>query len=136
MKCQPPVDAEIALKIASSEASIQRQISRSRRRGVALVASVGVGVVTLAGGTAAAAGVFNGAHVEFMTKPQYLEQFAECMTEKGWEPIAGSTDPAAPVGTRTVHFDVWNWETKQASEDASACRESISAEVGESIIPD
>jgi hypothetical protein len=89
------------------------------------------------GGVTVAVGInqdyFAGA--EFLTKPQYVQQFADCMESRGWEPIAGSNDPEAPADVPAVHFSFPGNLSADIGKDAEDCRVIISQQVGESIVP-
>lgn len=134
---EPPTNRHIAEELAPVRASLMRQVARRRtikRASItaAVAAGLSVGGVSVAIGT----GSDYYASVEFMTKPQYVQEFADCMTASGWEPLAGNGNPYDPSEVPAVHFLHLAEDSGVLGADAEACRASIADTVGESIMPD
>ena len=134
---EPPANRHITEELAPMRASMLRRITHRRTLkrvslSTAVAAALSIGGVSVAVGTNQ--GYF--ANSEFHTKPQYVEDFANCMEAHGWEPLTGSNDPQTPGNVPAIHFLFPAEVSADIGRDADECRETISARVGESIIPD
>ena len=131
----PPAHNQIAQELAPVRTSLLRQVTlrRAVRRAslsTAVAAALSIGGVSVAIGT----NQDYLANSEFMTKPQYVQEFADCMEARGWEPVPGSNDPRSPMPA--VHFRYPADLSADIGSDAGECRNTISEQVGESIIPE
>ncbi|MET4059089.1 hypothetical protein ABIB35_000620 [Arthrobacter sp. UYP6] len=134
---EPPANREIAEELTPVRASMLRRVIRQRTIKRVSV-STAVAAALSVGGVSVAVGINQDyfANSEFHTKPQYVDQFADCMEARGWEPLPGSNDPQTPGNVPAVHFLYPAEASANISRDAGECRDTISARVGESIIPD
>jgi hypothetical protein len=130
----PPADRQIAEELEPIRAAVLQKVThRQILKRVSLVA-VAMIAVTVGGVGVAVANGPGDVNSEFRTKPQYVAQFAECMANHGWDPIAGSNDPAEPSDVPAVHFTFYSNQNEQIIADADSCRRTVSDEVGESIV--
>lgn len=131
---EPPTSRHIVEELAPVRASLLSQVAHRRtfkRVSISAAALVALSV----GGVSVAIGEGPGyyASAEFMTKPQYVQQFADCMTAHGWEPLPGNGNASAPSSFPAVHFLFTPEDSGPISDDVAACRISIAETVGEPI---
>ncbi|WP_102158828.1 hypothetical protein [Zhihengliuella halotolerans] len=134
----PPANPQIAQELRPVRTALLRRIGRRRNLKRASLSAAAVAALSL-GGVSVATGFDREADqvtAEFITKPQYVEQFAECMKALGWDPLWGSSDPEAPADVPAVHFTYPGSVNVEIGEDARACRAILSRQVGEPITPD
>lgn len=133
---EPPANRQIAEELAPVRASVLRQVARQRTIKRVSLSAAAAAALSM-GGVSVAIGInpndFVGA--EFLTKPQYVQEFAECMTAHGWEPIPGSNDPHASPDVPAVHFLFPVEVNDDIGQDAATCRATITETVGEPITP-
>ncbi len=130
----PPTDRQIAEELEPVRAAVLHQVTHRRILKRVSLAAVAMIALALGGVGVAVANGPGDINTEFRTKPQYVSQFAECMTNHGWDPIAGSNDPAEPSDVPAVHFLYYSDQNEQINADADSCRRTVSDEVGESIV--
>ena len=133
---EPPTNRHIGEELAPVRASLMRQVARRRTFKRASISAAALAALSV-GGVSVAIGDDPGyyAEAEYMTNPLYVEQFADCMTAHGWEPLPGNgTD--IPNDFPTVHFLLRPEDSGPQGEDAQACRASIAEIVGEPIDED
>ena len=134
---EPPANRQIAEELAPVRASMLRKVTHQRTikrvsLSTAVAAALSIGGVSVAVGT----NQDYFANSEFHAKPQYVEEFANCMEAFGWEPLPGSNDSQTPGNVPAVHFLFPAEVSADIGRDADECRDTISARVGESIIAD
>ncbi|MCO1339827.1 hypothetical protein BJH93_13135 [Kocuria polaris] len=133
----PPANPQITEELRPVRATLLRRIGRQKNFKRASLSAAAVAALSL-GGVSVATGFDperDYANAEFLTKPQYVERFAECMETRGWDPRLGSNDPKAPAGVPAVHFVFPASKSHDIALDAEACRAILSQQVGESIVP-
>ncbi|GAA3708466.1 hypothetical protein GCM10022377_22840 [Zhihengliuella alba] len=138
MNYGPPANSQIDEELRPVRATLLRRIGRGRHIKRASISTAAVAVLSL-GGVSVATGFdpdANKVSAEFMTKPQYVDEFAECMEALGWNPIQGSTDPKAPAEVPAVHFTYHESVNVEIGEDAEACRAVLARQLGEPITPE
>jgi hypothetical protein len=130
---EPPTNRHIIEELAPVRVSLMRQVARRRTFKRASISAAVLAALSV-GGVSVAIGEDPSyyAKAEYMTNPLYVEQFADCMTAHGWEPLPGNgTD--TPSEYPTVHFVLRPEDSGPQGEDAQACRASIAKIVGEPI---
>lgn len=140
MEITPPNGPELAERLDRITGQVTSKITRRRRR-----ARIGIGVgvsLALAAGGATAATAFYPNYVTFgaYTKPVYVEKFAGCMSDRGWDTRILSRDASTeqyPAGDgQLVELRVLDSRTSEVGRDVDLCRAQIEKIAGESLIPD
>ncbi|GAB3531912.1 hypothetical protein GCM10027403_03140 [Arthrobacter tecti] len=132
----PPSNGQVLEELQPVRAAVLRQVARRRTvKRASLTAAVTVALSL--GGVSVAIGINPNelSNAEFLTKPQYVQQFAACMEARGWEPIPGSNDPQASPDVPAVHFLFRGEVSADIGADVEDCRATISKQVGEWIVP-
>lgn len=130
----PPTDQQIAEELAPVRAAVLHQVARRRLSKRVSIGAIATITLALGGVGIAVANGPGDVNVEFRTKPQYVNQFADCMANRGWDPVAGSNDPAEPSDVPAVHFLFYTNQNAQINADVESCRQILSTEVGEPIV--
>lgn len=140
MNIAPPNGLELAGRLQRITGSVTSKITRNRRW-TRIGLGIGVGLA-LAIGSATAATAFYPHYVTFgaYTKPLYVQEFADCMSDRDWDTNILSLEASNqqyPAGDgQLVELRVLDSRMPDVGRDVDLCRARIEKVVGESLIPD
>lgn len=140
MDIAPPSNLELVDRLQRITGAVTNNVSRRRRRvRFGLAAGTGLALVI---GSATAATAFYPHYVTFgaYTKPQFVQQFAACMVDEGWDARVLSLEVSTeqyPAGDgQLVELRVLDSQAPEVGRDVDLCRAQVEKAVGESLIPD